>query len=137
MQAADQYAEAFQEARATAGKDENLAKTELLVEQFCIWARTGSGVPAGCKSMMALAIAVEGESTVREALISDDQALAIDGAWRRLESARPDEAMVLQLYYFHEWDIPMISRRCRVARRTVSMLRKCGLSFIDAAIGDK
>ncbi|QVW08785.1 antitermination protein Q [Phage CBW1004C-Prop1] len=136
-QAEPDFSEAFQEARATAGRDESIAKTEVLLEQFCLWARTGSGVPAKYRSIMAAAMNIEGEGTVREACISDDQALEIDRAWRQLEDARPDEALVLQLYYMHEWEIPKISRVCKTAKSTVSMLRKCGLSFIAAKIQDE
>jgi len=128
--------EQFEQARQASRSNESLAATEIMIEQFCIWIRSGSGKPRGYKSIMSNALNIEGEGTVKEAMISDEDAMRVNAAWIKLEGRRPDESCVLALYYVYEWDVRAISRKCNVSAATVSTLKRAALSFIDGIIDE-
>src|SRR5574343_849381 len=108
---------------------------EYQLAQWGIWVRTGGGVMPRISSQP-----LAGMSGLPSADLSDDMALAIDGAVARLmaresgRGARPGAGEVLVACYVLDMDCRRAAERLKTTRQKISEMRRIGEAWVESVI---
>lgn len=100
----------------------------LLVE-WARWHRTNSGEVVGYPSRTAFD-RLRG-SSLPSAMITDDDASAVDAAVARLGARCPDQAQVLREYYLHRRSLAAVARAHATDRRNVARTLACAETAVE------
>jgi hypothetical protein len=100
----------------------------LLLEQWGRWVRT-ERVTLGGNSMFKLG------STVPTPMITDDEALRVDGIIARLKHRRPDMGKCLKLYYADGLGCDRkVGKAMRVSTQSARGTRRAAVAWVDGIL---
>lgn len=115
--------------------DKPLGDTEYLLEQWGWWRMDGMGVPRYVSQLHALIR--ENTPSVggrREYVITDDLALAVDGAVSRLIRRNQQMGDFIWLYFGAKWPALRIGREFGMSEAKARELIRTGVAWIDCSL---
>lgn len=115
--------------------DKPLGDTEYLLEQWGWWRMDGMGVPRYTSPLYALIRDnVPSEGGVKQYVITDDLALAVDGAVGRLTKRDEQMGGFVWLYFGAKWPALRVGRVNGVSEAKAREVIKAGVAWIDCAL---
>lgn len=115
--------------------DKPLGDTEYMLEQWGWWRMDGMGVPRYTSSLYALMRdSVPSEGGVKQYVITDDLALAVDGAIGRLSKRDEQMGGFIWLYYGVKWPALRVGRENGMSEAKAREVIKAGVAWIDCAL---
>jgi hypothetical protein len=117
--------------------DKPLGDTEYLLEQWGWWRMDGMGVPRYVSQLHALIrenTPSEGGKT--EYVITDDLALAVDGAVSRLIRRNQQMGDFIWFYFGAKWPALRISREFGMSEAKARELIRTGVAWVDCSLED-
>lgn len=109
------------------------ADTRALLELWGVWKQYGSGLPCYASPTRIMMQALAG-STVREASITDEEAVRVDNAIARLRSRDKEMGDVVVLYYAHALPIRSVAREMKIGKDRADRLLLSGVAWIDGVL---
>lgn len=106
--------------------------TPWLLEQWARWARSNPGSSLGYPAITPFARLLG--STLPSPVISDAEAMLVDGAVARLNRRDGEMGQALVLYYFGGGNVSRVARLLESDRKRVSVLVNAGTAWVDAAL---
>ncbi|MFG0755361.1 antiterminator Q family protein [Pseudomonas sp. TYF_14] len=117
--------------------DKALGDTEYMLEQWGWWRMEGMGVPRYVSPLYALMRDnVPSEGGSRQYVITDDLALAVDGAVARLATRNQQMADFIWSYYGYKWPALRVARENKMGEAKAREIIKAGVAWIDCALED-
>ena len=114
-----------------------LGDTEYLLEQWGWWRMDGMGVPRYVSPLYALIRDnTASEGGLKQYVVTDDLALAVDGAVARLSKRDPQMGTFIWLYFGAKWPALRIARQTKMGEAKARELIKAGVAWIDCALED-
>lgn len=104
--------------------------TEFLLSQWATWTRINPGKPKGYPKRSPFASSFSGSDLV----ITDDQAIKIDSAVKKLLNRDLEIGKATVDYFFCGKNLSLIARRLNTSRRTAEKWITAGVSWIDGAL---
>ncbi len=115
--------------------DKPLGDTEYLLEQWGWWRMDGMGVPRYVSPLFALMRDnVPSEGGVKQYVITDDLALALDGAVARLTKRDEQMGGFIWLYFGAKWPALRVGRESGISEAKAREVIKAGVAWIDCAL---
>ncbi|WP_110949508.1 antiterminator Q family protein [Pseudomonas bohemica] len=115
--------------------DKPLGDTEYLLEQWGWWRMDGMGVPRYVSPLHALIRDnTPGEGGVKEYVITDELALAVDAAVSRLTKRDQQMGDILWLYFGAKWPALRVAREFKIGEPKFRELMKAGVAWVDSAL---
>lgn len=115
--------------------DKPLGDTEYMLEQWGWWRMDGMGVPRYTSPLYALMRDnVPSEGGVKQYVITDDLALAVDGAVGRLTKREEQMGGFIWLYYGAKWPALRVGRENGMSEAKAREVIKAGVAWIDSAL---
>lgn len=112
-----------------------LGDTEYLLEQWGWWRMDGMGVPRYVSPLQALIRDnAPGLGGVKDYVITDDLALAVDGAVGRLTTRDQQMGNFVWLYFGAKWPALRIAREMGLGEAKAREVIKAGVAWIDCAL---
>lgn len=112
-----------------------LGDTEYLLEQWGWWRMDGMGVPRYVSPLHALIRDnAPGHSRVKDYVITDDLALAVDGAVGRLTKRDQQMGNFVWLYFGAKWPALRIAREMGLGEAKAREVIRAGVAWIDCAL---
>lgn len=112
-----------------------LGDTEWLLEQWGWWRMDGMGVPRYVSPMHALMRNnVEMTGGVKSYSVTDDMALAIDGAMARLTKRDQQMGDFVWLYFGAKWPALRVGKEHGMSEAKARELIKSGVAWVDASL---
>lgn len=114
-----------------------LGDTEYLLEQWGWWRMDGVGVPGYTSPTLALMRqAVAQVSASKNYCITDDWAIAIDGAVARLAHRDQQMGDIIWLYYGAKWPMLRIAKHYGMSEGKTRELARAATAWVDCAIAN-
>lgn len=114
-----------------------LGDTEYLLEQWGWWRMDGMGVPRYVSPLYALIRDnTPAEGGIKEYVVTDDLALAVDGAVARLTKRDQQMGNFIWLYFGAKWPALRIARETGMGEAKAREVIKAGVAWIDCALGE-
>lgn len=107
--------------------------TPWLLEQWARWARSNPGSSLRYPAITPFARLLG--STLPSPVISDAEAMLVDGAVARLNRRDGEMGQAVVLYYFGGGNVSRVARLLEIDRRRADVLVKSGTAWVDATIG--
>lgn len=115
--------------------DKPLGGTEYMLEQWGWWRMDGMGVPRYTSPLYALMRdSVPSEGGMKQYVITDDLALAVDGAIGRLSKRDEQMGGFIWLYYGAKWPALRVGRENGMSEAKAREVIKAGVAWIDCAL---
>lgn len=115
--------------------DKPLGDTEYMLEQWGWWRMDGMGVPRYVSPLFALMRDhLPSEGGLKQYVITDDLALAVDGALARLTKRDQQMGDFLWLYFGAKWPALRVARESKISEAKARELIKAGVAWIDCAL---
>ncbi|WP_122310684.1 antiterminator Q family protein, partial [Pseudomonas amygdali] len=115
--------------------DKPLGDTEYLLEQWGWWRMSGMGVPRYVSPLYALIRDnTPGEGGVAEFVITDDLALAVDGAVARLTKRDAQMGGFVWMYFGMKYPALRIGREAKMGEAKAREIIKAGVAWVDCAL---
>lgn len=115
--------------------DKPLGDTEYLLEQWGWWRMDGMGAPRYVSPLFALMRDnVPSEGGVKQYVITDDLALALDGAVARLTKRDEQMGGFIWLYFGAKWPALRVGRESGISEAKAREVIKAGVAWIDCAL---
>lgn len=119
--------------RTYAGKP--LGDTEWLLEQWGWWRMDGMGVPHYVSPMHAVMCDnVEMKGGIKSYNVTDDVALAVDGAVARLTKRDQQMGDFVWLYFGAKLSMTQVGRKHGMSEGKARKLIKAGVAWVDASL---
>jgi hypothetical protein len=118
-------------ARTRTYTDKALGDTEYLLEQWGWWRMDGRGIPHHVSQMAVIMSRANPVGAVKAYRITDEAALAVDGALAKLVARDQQMGDFVWLYYGSKWPALRISREYGLGEAKVRELVKAGAAWID------
>lgn len=115
--------------------DKALGDTAYMLEQWGWWRMDGMGVPQYVCPLYALMKEhVPAEGGLKQYVITDDLALAVDGAIARLNKRNPQIGGFVWLYFGAKWPALRVAREHKMSEAKARELINTGVAWIDCAL---
>lgn len=115
--------------------DKPLGDTEYMLEQWGWWRMDGMGIPRYVSPLYALIRDNAPEpGGLKEYMITDDLALAVDGAVGRLSARDEQMGNFIWLYFGAKWPANRVAREHQMSERKAWELIKAGVAWIDGLL---
>lgn len=115
--------------------DKALGDTAYMLEQWGWWRMDGMGVPGYvCPLYALMRDNVPSEGGLKQYVITDDLALAVDGAVGRLTKRDEQMGGFLWLYFGAKWPALRIARAHGMGEAKARELINAGVAWIDCAL---
>ncbi|MCO7575333.1 MULTISPECIES: antiterminator Q family protein [Pseudomonas] len=115
--------------------DKPLGDTEYLLEQWGWWRMDGMGVPRYVSPLLAMIRDnVPAEGGAKQYVITDDLALAVDGAVSRLTKRDQQMGDFIWLYFGAKWPMIRVGEKARMSERSAREVIKAGVAWLDCAL---
>lgn len=115
--------------------DKALGDTAYMLEQWGWWRMDGMGVPRYVSPLFALMRDnVPSEGGIKQYVITDDLALAVDGAVGRLTKRDPQMGGFIWLYFGAKWPALRVGRENGISEAKAREVIKAGVAWIDCAL---
>jgi hypothetical protein len=115
-----------------------LGDTEYLLEQWGWWRMDGASVPNCTSPTFALMCqAMPQPSASKNYCITDDWAVAVDGAVARLSKRDQQMGDVVWLYFGAKWPMLRVGRHFGISEGKARELVRAGVAWVDCAISEK
>lgn len=115
--------------------DKPLGDTEYMLEQWGWWRMEGMGVPRYVSPLFALMRDnVPSVGGAKQYVITDELALAVDGALARLTNRDQQMGDFLWLYFGAKWPMVRVGEHARMSERSAREVIKQGVAWIDCAL---
>jgi hypothetical protein len=115
--------------------DKPLGDTEWLLEQWGYWRMDGKGVPRYVSPLYALIRDnTPCEGGVKGYSLTDDLALAVDGAVSRLIKRDDQMGNFIWLYFGAKWPALRVARENGIGEAKAREVIKAGVAWIDCAL---
>jgi len=119
--------------RTYAGKA--LGDTEYMLEQWGWWRMDGMGLPSYVSQLDALIRQSTSSATpAKNYVITDDLALAIDGAVARLCKRNEQMGHFIWLYFGLKWPTMRVGEANGMSERKAREIIKAGVAWVDCAL---
>lgn len=114
-----------------------LGDTEYMLEQWGWWRLDGRGIPVYVSPLRALIRDnVQSVSTIQAYCITDELAVAVDGAVARLSKRDPQMGLFIWLYFGEKWTMLKLGRKQGMSEAKARELVRAGVAWIDCALED-
>lgn len=110
-----------------------LGDTEQMLEQWGLWRMDGMGVPNYVSPAWAL-MRDATPSKSKGYAITDELAMAVDGAVARLCARDEQMGDFIWLYYGAKWPAKRIGSKYKMSEASARQLIKTGVGWIDCAL---
>jgi hypothetical protein len=115
--------------------DKPLGDTEYMLEQWGWWRMDGMGVPRYvCQIYALMRDNTPSMGGVKEYVITDELALAVDGAVARLTKRDAQMGGFIWLYYGAKWPALRVGRENGTSEAKAREVIKAGVAWIDCAL---
>lgn len=115
--------------------DKTLGDTAYMLEQWGWWRMDGMGVPRYVSPLYALMRDnVPSEGGIKQYVITDDLALAVDGAAARLAKRDSQMGDFIWLYFGAKWPALRIAREHGMGEAKARELINAGVAWVDCAL---
>jgi hypothetical protein len=112
-----------------------LGDTEYLLEQWGWWRMTGMGVPRYVSPLLALMRDnVPSVSASQGFVITDDQALVVDGAVARLTKRDEQMGLFIWLYFGAKWPMLRVASAHKISEGKAREIVRQGSAWIDGVL---
>ncbi|WP_176506380.1 antiterminator Q family protein [Pseudomonas urethralis] len=115
--------------------DKALGDTEYMLEQWGWWRMDGMGLPSYVSQLDAMIRHnTPSASPTKQYVITDDLALAIDGAVARLCARNQQMGDFLWLYFGAKWTSMRVGELHMLSERKAREIIKAGVAWVDCAL---
>ncbi|MGE1530845.1 antiterminator Q family protein [Pseudomonas putida] len=115
--------------------DKPLGDTEYMLEQWGWWRMDGMGVPRYvCQIYALMRDNTPSIGGVKEYVITDELALAVDGAVARLTKRDAQMGGFIWLYFGSKWPALRVGRENGISEAKAREVIKAGVAWIDCAL---